>query len=94
MASRPRVVLNRKAVLSWLNQVSPPVLEKVANAIAGRITGVPVSVTLRKNRQGRPVALITLTHAKGLASQAKHGTLTRAAAHEGVDVRRYPERLM
>lgn len=35
----------------------------------------------------RAVSSVTLTHAKGLAVQAKHGTLTRAAAAAGYEVR-------
>jgi len=53
---------------------------------------VPVTVTMKTDRNGRPVALVTLAHAKGLAMQAKYGTLTRAAASQGLDVHRYSQR--
>lgn len=70
-----------------------PQLAAKAQAVAGSVDGdVPVTVTMKTDRQGRPVALVTLAHAKGLAMQAKHGTLTRAAASQGLDVHRYSPR--
>ena len=53
---------------------------------------MPVTVTMKTDKHGRPVALVTLAHAKGLAMQAKEGTLTRAAASQGLDVHRYDPR--
>lgn len=81
---------------SWykknLSSLSPQ-LESKAQAVAGSVDGdVPVTVTMKTDRHGRPVALVTLAHAKGLAMQAKHGTLTRAAASQGLDVHRYSSR--
>lgn len=68
-------------------------LESKVQAVAGSVDGdVPVTVTMKTDRNGRPVALLTLAHAKGLAMQAKHGTLTRAAASQGLDVHRYSPR--
>lgn len=68
-------------------------LESKVQAVAGSVEGdVPVTVTMKTDRNGRPVALLTLAHAKGLAMQAKHGTLTRAAASQGLDVHRYSPR--
>lgn len=69
-----------------------PDLEAKANEVANSITGVETTVTMRKDRNGRPVALVTLAEAKGIAMQAKHATLTRAAAAQGLDVHRYPQR--
>lgn len=70
-----------------------PQLESKAQAVAGAVQGdVPVTVTVKTDSHGRPVALVTLAHAKGLAMQAKHGTLTRAAASQGLDVHRYSPR--
>ncbi|WP_411708636.1 hypothetical protein [Corynebacterium sp. LaCa116] len=67
-----------------------PQLASKAQAVAGAVEGdVPVTVTMKTDRHGRPVALVTLAHAKGLAMQAKRGTLTRAAASQGLDVHRY-----
>lgn len=49
---------------------------------------VPVQMRLEENAMGAPVALVTITHASGLARQAKDGVLTRAAASSGLDVSR------
>lgn len=67
-----------------------PALDEVAEKVADSITGVEVTVTARDDQEGRPVRLVTLAEAKGIAMQAKHGTLTRAAALQGLDVVRYP----
>ena len=70
-----------------------PQLESKAQSVAGSVEGdVPVTVTMKTDRNGRPVAMVALAHAKGLAMQAKHGTLTRAAASQGLDVHRYNPR--
>ena len=53
---------------------------------------IPVSVTHKTGNDGRPVSIVTLAHASGLARQAKRGTLTRAAAENGLEVTRYKER--
>ena len=52
---------------------------------------VKVSVTNKTGDDGRPVSLVTIEHASGLARQAKYGTLTRAAAENGLEVTRYKE---
>lgn len=54
--------------------------------------GVPVRVADKTGDDGRPVSIVTIAHASGLARQAKHGTLTRAAAENGLEVTRYKER--
>lgn len=65
-------------------------VEAVARAAAASITGVETTVTMKRDREGRPVAMLTLAEAKGAAHQAKYGTLTRAAASHGLRVVRYP----
>lgn len=65
-------------------------VEAVAKAAAASITDVETTVTMKRDREGRPVAMLTLAEAKGAAMQAKHGTLTRAAASQGLRVVRYP----
>lgn len=69
------------------------------SAAAGRVASsmdvpsdIPVSVTHKTGDDGRPVSIVTIAHASGLARQAKHGTLTRAAAENGLEVTRYKER--
>lgn len=43
--------------------------------------------TVGTHTTDRRAASVTLTHPKGLAVQAKHGTLTKAAAAAGYEVR-------
>ena len=70
-----------------------PQLAAKAQAVASAVEGdVPVTVTEKTDSHGRPVALVTIAHAKGLAMQAKTGALTRAAASQGLDVHRYNQR--
>ncbi|MCX7445822.1 hypothetical protein OS125_11320 [Corynebacterium sp. P7003] len=64
-------------------------IEAAGAAVASQITDVPVSTRMTVNKAGRPVCLVTITHPKGMASQAKHGTLTRAASAVGLDIHRY-----
>ena len=46
---------------------------------------LPVEVTSYETDRAR--SSVTITHPSGLAVQAKHGALTRAAAQEGLEVR-------
>ncbi|PRQ10631.1 hypothetical protein C1Y63_10580 [Corynebacterium sp. 13CS0277] len=62
--------------------------EEVAQK-ARALTSLPVEVENGTNTSGRPVSVVRIPHPGGLASQAKHGTLTRAAAQCGLDVKRY-----
>lgn len=89
--ARPRLQLDSKAIQAWINENLPGPIEAAARKMAGNIeTDMPVSVTLVQNQKdGGPVGLVTIAHPGGLASQAKHGTLSRAAAQAGLDVRRY-----
>lgn len=64
---------------------------KAGNNVAASIPGeVSSGVIHETNEDGRPVALVAITEVNGLAIQAKRGTLTRAAASQGLDVTRYP----
>ena len=66
---------------------------RLAESVRAKVPGdVPVSVQQRTDENGRPVSLVTITHASGLARQAKHGVLTRSAAELGLEVTRYTER--
>lgn len=86
----PKVMFNEAAVAAWMvENLSEPLLE-AANQVAASVpSDHNVKVSSGVGRNGRPFAMVTLAEAKGLASQAKHGTLTRAAASNGLDVRRY-----
>lgn len=80
---------------SWFEEaleLAEPELDAAAKDVAASISGVEVTVTSTRTRSGRSVKLVTLAEAKGIAMQAKHGTLTRAAAARGMKVHRYPSR--
>ena len=67
--------------------------ERLAESVRAKVPGdVPVSVQQRTDENGRPVSLVTIAHASGLARQAKHGVLTRSAAELGIEVTRYTKR--
>lgn len=70
--------------------------EKVADRVRGQSIGVggedfspterPLPVTVRG---GEDAFFVVLEHPAGLAVQAKHGVLTKAAAAEGLEVGKY-----
>lgn len=65
----------------------------VAETLRGKIPeDVPVKVSNGVGRNNRPYSMVTIAHASGLPRQAKRGVLTRSAAENGLDVRRYPAR--
>lgn len=72
-----------------LTTTSKPALRDAGNAVASNIQGIPVNVSVGNNRNGRAAAFVTLLHPKAIASQIKYGTLTRAAARAGLEVKRY-----
>lgn len=65
-----------------------PQLEAKAREVAASVDG-KTGVLVRKDRKGRPVALVTLMEPDGVRRQVREGVLTRAAAQAGLDVRRY-----
>lgn len=65
-----------------------PELEKTGKAVANKVDA-DTTVTMKRDQNGRPVAMVTIAEARGLALQAKHGSITKAAAQEGLDVHRY-----
>ena len=73
-------------------EMTYPAVEDAGNAVASSITGVDTTVTMKRDYEGRPVAMVALAEAKGAAMQAKYGTLTKAAASQGLSVVRYPPR--
>lgn len=58
-----------------------------ANVDVGSVTDAEVSVRSSKTGWGWPVATVTIAHPAGLAMEAKHGTLKRAAASVGLEVK-------
>ncbi len=73
-----------------LQQLAPEVAA-AGRKVAGNINepDIPVNVHDKLDRNGRPVAMVVMAHPKAMATQAKRGSLTRAAAAAGLDVRRY-----
>lgn len=82
-------VLDRAGIAQILK--SDVVRDLVADAAADvadrarSATDMPVTVTNRTT--DRAVVDVTIAHPAGAATQAKHGTLTRAATAAGLDVR-------
>lgn len=58
-----------------------------ANVDVGSVTDAEVGVMMSTTKFGAPVALVTVMHPAGLAMEAKHGTLKRAAASVGLEVK-------
>lgn len=90
MALRPTLRLNPPSpeLQKVLSETSKPALKAAADAVASDISA-PTNVSVFTNEEGRAVAMVTIVHPKGLAMQAKHGALTRAAAKQGLEVKRY-----
>jgi hypothetical protein len=66
-------------------------VDEAAQSVASNVTDVEVSdgeapVVVDSYTTDRAAASVTLAHAAGLALQAKHGTLTRAAGAAGLEV--------
>ena len=57
-----------------------------ANTDVGSVTDAEVRVRSDKTEWGWPVARVTIAHPAGLAIEAKHGALKKAAAAEGLEV--------
>lgn len=71
-------------------QALAPQIEAVAKKVADGVPSAQTGVQMGLDRTGRPVAMVAITEAKGLAIQARTGALTRAAAAQGLDIHRYP----
>ena len=90
MGKRPGIRLNPPSpeLQKVLSESSKPALKAAADAVAADVRA-PTNVSVFNNREGRAVAVVAIIHPKGLAMQAKHGALTRAAARQGLEVKRY-----
>lgn len=90
---KSRLTLGPDVAGIW--DILEPQLEARARAAMAGVRapdGTPATVTMKRDKHGRPVAMMTIPHPSGLAMQAKNGALTRAAASQGMDVHRYPRR--
>lgn len=91
---KPRFHVDDKEFMKMLQAVGTEPIRAAGEAVASEVRknvpdDVPVVVNHKRDRNGRPVALVTVAHASGLARQAKDGVLTKAAANAGLDVNRY-----
>lgn len=98
----PKVTLNHAGMAELLKSGEMQALvEKAAEEIAqnvrdqgimvGAFKGgageIPLPVTVSKTTTDRAHASVTLAHPAGIAVQAKHGALTKAAAAAGLEVK-------
>lgn len=99
--ARTKVTLNHAGIAAILKgSEMHALIEKVTEAVAENASGQGVTVGAFKGGSGEialPVAskvittdrahgIVTLAHPAGIASQAKHGVLTKAAAAAGLQV--------
>jgi len=99
--ARQRIRLDHRGIAALLKSAGVAAATKAAGeAVAsnvramgikvGDVDGGPHEVDLPVNvmmvQTDRAKALVTITHPAGLAVQAKHGALTKAAAQAGLDV--------
>lgn len=101
MASRVRLappreiakILNQPGVVAATRQAAEQVAQNVRDQgiKVGDRDGGPrerdLPVTVSMTTTDRPHANVTIAHPAGLAVQAKHGALTKAAAQAGLDVK-------
>lgn len=96
-----KIIISEVAVERALdNPQMQAVLMRTANAIAENVRAqnikvddvnggsdeIPLPVHVYPNDRGELGAVVVLSHAAGAAVQAKHGSLTTAAAQAGLDV--------
>lgn len=85
-------VLNSEAVARFVDRAAEAVAERVREHVGwdGLVSGIPGSdempVTVKAYTSDRERASVFLAHPAGLAVQAKHGALTKAAADLGLEV--------
>lgn len=82
-----KIRLDHKGIAQMLK--SQPFAEAVhdlAERVAGNVV-VDADVEVRDYTTDRAASSVTIAHPAGLAIQAKHGVLTKAAASVGLEVR-------
>lgn len=94
MNDKAQLMFDSKALAKHMReQLAKPVHDKAVKVQHWIESNVPedVDVVVRDdiNEDGRPVSLVQIQHASGLARQANDGVMTQAAAQEGLDIRRY-----
>ena len=84
---KAKVELDYEALGRVLKKQLRGPMTRLAAEIAANVdvpSGVPV--TVRPYTTDRAAAAVTIAHPSGVAEQAKHGALTKAAARLGVEV--------
>lgn len=76
-------VLKGQAIRSLVDTAAA----SVASGITATISSGRVPVTVGSHTTDRAAASVTIAHPAGLAIEAKHGALVRAAAAAGLEVR-------
>lgn len=89
-ARKAKLKLDSAGLNKAMAKTVAPMLEEAAKEVTAGISGYSTGVQSGLDRNGRPVAYAAITEPHGMAIQAKHGTLTRAAAEQGLDIHRYP----
>lgn len=83
------VKINHKAVEEVLTVMMRKPIDEMAARIAAQVdvgNVVDAKVEVRSYTTDRAAAAVTIVHPAGIAMEAKHGTLRRAAAAEGLEV--------
>lgn len=67
-----------------------PLVQQAGQRVA---SGVPADmdadVQMKKDKNGKPVALVAMRNPQARAAEAKHGYLIRSAVSSGLDIHRY-----
>lgn len=86
-----KIQLSTTGLEQWIRENTLPLVEAAAEEMVKNIPdNVEVLTKSGVGENGRPFAMVTIAEPKGVAMQAKHGTLTKAAAAAGLDITRYP----
>lgn len=88
MASK--IKINHKAIAEILKHDMRKPIDEMAAKIAANVDVSNLDgaqVTVRSYETDRAAAAISIAHPAGLAQEAKHGSLRKAAAQEGLEVR-------
>ncbi|MHD0024506.1 hypothetical protein ACQX2E_09580 [Corynebacterium diphtheriae] len=90
--AKATVNFNHATLMDFLAENYSDELAAVTKSVAASVDvpdDVEVITKVDRDRTGRPRGMVTIAHPGGLAMQAKHGVLTKAAAENGLDIRRY-----
>lgn len=80
--------LNRFLVQNYLGVLADEA-DAVGRNVQEAYPGINVVTSSGVGRNGRPFGIVYIAEVNGVAHQVKHGSLTRAAAKQGIETRRY-----